>query len=97
MIAPAHASGEIGEDLASLTWRTADGRAASLPAERLRLACKCAHCTRARIDGRFPAEFPGAAIVAVRDLGYGFNLQFSDGHDRGIYPHTYLTSLIDAD
>lgn len=92
-----HASGEVEADLASLTLQIADGRTASLPAERLRLACKCAHCIRARIDGRFPAEFPGAAIVAVRDLGYGLNLQFSDGHDRGIYPHAYLASLIDAD
>jgi DUF971 family protein len=92
-----HASSEVEADLASLTVQIADGRTAALPAERLRLACKCAYCTRARIDGRFPAEFPGAAIVAVRDLGYGLNLQFSDGHDRGIYPHAYLATLIDVD
>ena len=62
----------------------------SLSAEDLRLACKCAHCTRARFDDRFPAHFPGIAIVDLSDLGYGLNISFSDGHDRGIYPKQYL-------
>ena len=62
-------------------------------AEQLRLACKCAHCTRARFDGRFPKRFPGIAITEIGDLGYGLNIAFSDGHDRGIYPKPYLLSL----
>jgi DUF971 family protein len=70
-----------------------DGRRIALSAERLRLACKCAHCRRAQFDDRFPRGFQGIAIIAVADLGYGLNIGFSDGHNRGIYPKTYLAEL----
>lgn len=66
----------------------------SLPAERLRAACRCAHCRRAQIDGVFPGEFPSVAITHVAPVGhYAVNLEFSDGHVRGIYPWTYLAEL----
>lgn len=84
---------ELSPDLASLSMTTSEGRRIILTAEKLRLACKCAHCTRARFDGRFPQAFPGIAIVGVGDLGYGLNIAFSDGHDRGIYPENYLSGL----
>jgi DUF971 family protein len=90
------ADGVVSTNPSSLTLRTADGQSATLSAERLRSACKCAHCTRARFDGRFPERFPQIGIVAVGDLGYGLNIAFSDGHDRGIYPRSYLESLVDG-
>ena len=84
---------EVSPDLASLSLTTPQGQRTTLSAEQLRIACKCAHCTRARFDDRFPARFPGLAIVRVADLGYGLNIAFSDGHDRGIYPKPYLSDL----
>ena len=93
MIAAATADYEVGDDLASLRLN-ATGGSAVLSAEKLRFACKCAHCTRARFDGRFPASFPGIGIIAVQDLGYGINIAFSDGHNRGIYPRPYLMALL---
>jgi DUF971 family protein len=87
---------EVSADLASLSFHTAGGRSLVLTAEKLRASCKCAHCIRARIDERFPQAFPGIAIVGVNDLGYGLNIAFSDGHDRGIYPKAYLASLATA-
>jgi DUF971 family protein len=70
------------------------GAAFSLPAERLRAACRCAHCRRAQIDGVFPEEFPSVTITHVVPVGhYAVNLEFSDGHARGIYPWSYLTEL----
>jgi DUF971 family protein len=84
---------ELSHDLAALTVRSSEDHAFTLSAERLRSACKCAHCTRARIDDRFPSAFPGIAIVGVTDLGYGLNIAFSDGHWRGIYPKSYLLDL----
>jgi DUF971 family protein len=87
---------EVSADLASLSLQTADGSSLVLTAEKLRASCKCAHCVRARIDQRFPRAFPGIAIVAVNDLGYGLNIAFSDGHDRGIYPKAYLAGLATA-
>ncbi len=84
---------ELSVDLSELFMRASGGRVISFSAERLRLACKCAHCIRARIDDRFPARFPGIAIVGITDLGYGLNIAFSDGHWRGIYPSIYLVNL----
>jgi len=93
VVAPTVANYEASADLAALLVRTTQDDALSLPAEQLRLSCKCAHCTRARFDGRFPDAFPGIAIIEIGDLGYGLNISFSDGHNRGIYPKAYLLSL----
>ncbi|GKQ55596.1 gamma-butyrobetaine hydroxylase-like domain-containing protein [Bradyrhizobium sp. Ce-3] len=93
LVAPTVADYEASADLATLLVRTTQDDSLSLPAEQLRLSCKCAHCTRARIDGRFPESFPGIAITEIHDLGYGLNIAFSDGHNRGIYPKIYLMSL----
>lgn len=94
MVAPTVIDCEASPDLASLEMTTSDGNRVMLAAETLRLACKCAHCTRARFDGRFPDRFPGIAIVEIGDLGYGLNIAFSDGHNRGIYPKSYLLGLV---
>lgn len=96
MVAPTVTDCEVSSDLASLAMTTSDERRLTLTAEALRAACKCAHCTRARFDGRFPQSFPGIAIVEVADLGYGLNISFSDGHNRGIYPKVYLFGLTDS-
>ncbi|MGJ4910028.1 gamma-butyrobetaine hydroxylase-like domain-containing protein [Bradyrhizobium sp. HKCCYLS2033] len=93
MIAADIVNGEVSPDLTSLWLRNASGTPAVLSAERLRLSCMCAHCKRARLDGRFPSQFPGIGIVGVGDLGYGLNIAFSDGHNRGIYPKSYLWEL----
>lgn len=70
------------------------GAAFALPAEWLRSACRCAHCRRAQIDGAFPNQFPSVVIVGVTPIGhYALNLEFSDGHARGIYPWSYLAEL----
>jgi len=92
-VAPTIVDCEIGPDLASLSITAPDGRRMVLGAEQLRLACKCAHCRRAQFDDKFASGFPGIAIVAVTDLGYGVNISFSDGHNRGIYPKSYLAEL----
>jgi DUF971 family protein len=68
--------------------------ASRLPADRLRGACRCADCTRARADGRASAIDPAITLAAIEPVGsYGVNLQFSDGHARGIFPWAYLREL----
>ncbi|WP_177242977.1 DUF971 domain-containing protein [Bradyrhizobium sp. Gha] len=93
LVAPTVTGYEASTDLATLLVRTTEGKTLSVLAERLRLSCRCAHCTRARFDERFPERFPGIAITEIGDLGYGLNISFSDGHNRGIYPKPYLLSL----
>jgi prepilin-type processing-associated H-X9-DG protein len=92
---PTHVS--ISEDLSFLDLAMVDGSEIRLTAERLRGACKCAHCIRARIDGVFPERFDGIAIVQAAPVGgYAVNLAFSDGHARGIYPWAFLLGLGDV-
>lgn len=92
-VAPTVTDYEPNSDRTALIVRTAQNDELRIAAEQLRLACKCAHCTRARFDGHFPERFPGIAMTGIGDLGYGLNISFSDGHDRGIYPKPYLLSL----
>jgi DUF971 family protein len=75
-----------------LTWPS--GEQTEIHAERLRAACRCAWCTRARIDGTFPADFDAVAVDRLAPIGgYALNSAFSDGHARGIYPWPYLRVL----
>jgi len=93
LVTPTVTDYEASADFATLVVRTTQDNEVKLAAEQLRLACKCAHCTRARFDNRFPERFPDVAITEIGDLGYGLNISFSDGHNRGIYPKAYLLSL----
>ena len=71
------------------------GAPRTLAAPRLRAACRCAHCMRARHDGLFPSHFDGVTIERLSPMGnYGINIAFSDGHERGIYPWAYLSELL---
>lgn len=75
-----------------LAWR--DGTRGELTAETLRLRCRCAWCTRERIEARFPHAFPGAAVTRIEPMGgYAVHLAFADGHARGIFPWSYLRDL----
>lgn len=74
-----------------------DGATSILPHAWLRTQCRCALCTRAARRGS--AVMPDTAGIALDDVrpiaDRGLNLVFSDGHDRGIYPWTYLRELGD--
>lgn len=84
----------ISHDARQLTISLASGQTLSLNAERLRTACRCAHCRRAQYENTFPERFDGVAIDRCEPMGhYGINIVFSDGHARGIFPWTYLASL----
>jgi prepilin-type processing-associated H-X9-DG protein len=90
--APMHIA--VGENLDFLELTMVQGETVRLRAERLRAACKCAHCMRARIDGVFADAFDGIAITKVAPIGdYAINIAFSDGHARGIYPWSLLLEL----
>ena len=74
-----------------------DGNAAEVSAPRLRAACRCAWCTRERIDGTFAASFETITIDRLAAVGdYAINIAFSDGHARGIYPWAYLHRIAET-
>jgi prepilin-type processing-associated H-X9-DG protein len=77
--------------------RLENGRDIVLSAEKLRAACRCAHCRRAQIDGVFPDRFEAVTVTSASPMGqYGVNIAFSDGHARGIFPFIYLVELAAA-
>jgi DUF971 family protein len=65
----------------------------------LRASCRCAECRSSKMTGVLkitaPDEIvrPNAALQAITPMGYGLQLHFSDGHNRGIYPWRYLREL----
>lgn len=76
----------------TLSWR--DGSSAGLPSSRLRSRCRCAWCTRSRIDGTFPADFSDVTLTGIEPLGgYALHLGFSDAHARGIFPWSFLRDI----
>ena len=83
----------ISRDRSTLTLST-EGRRELLPAEQLRLACRCAWCTRDRLTEGFPERFPGVSIARVAPIGsHALHISFSDGHARGIFPFRYLQQI----
>jgi len=74
----------------------ADGSAASLPAEYLRVftpsAERTGHGARNVIGGK-----RGVRIAAITPVGnYAVRIAFDDGHDTGIYPLASLRALADG-
>lgn len=59
----------------------------------LRAACPCARCRANRIQGLIPLVAADIEITAINPMGYGVQLVFSDGHDRGIFPWAFLRAL----
>lgn len=75
----------------AVTW--ADGSTDRLAAGRLRLASRGATAVRDGIEGRSPDALD-VEVADIRLVGtYAVQLVFSDGHDRGIYPWSYLREL----
>ncbi|HEK1686502.1 TPA: gamma-butyrobetaine hydroxylase-like domain-containing protein [Pseudomonas putida] len=60
---------------------------------RLRAACPCSRCRAARIRGQISVVTQDVRIERIELQGYGVQLVFSDGHDRGVFPWSYLKTL----
>ena len=75
-----------------LAW--ADGMHVRLDGRRLRLSCRCAGCERMRRSGS-EIDAPAAVkVIELHPMGDGaVQIRFSDGHDRGIYPWSYLRDI----
>ncbi|GAB7539941.1 gamma-butyrobetaine hydroxylase-like domain-containing protein [Burkholderia sp. 22PA0099] len=89
---------ELRSDAASrtLTLRWADGRLGTLAHAALRDACPCAGCRARRLAGEPVVTHPEVSVTDIRPMGYGVQLVFDDGHDRGIFPWPFLAALAAA-
>lgn len=77
--------------LLEIQW--SDGTISRLHHRDLRRACPCAWCRAARLRNDICEIDPDVRVTAINTMGYGFQLIFDDGHDRGIYPWPYLNTL----
>jgi len=91
----------LSADRRRLTLVWGDGAVEALPAPDLRARSQSAGEKRLRLSG---LDAPVRADITLTDVsllgGYGLNLSFSDGHDRGIYPWALLKEIgqaIDAE
>ena len=89
---------QILDDGSALSVVWADGERIRLGAGALRRASRAASAIRARIDGLEPLAFQSVRLTELRPVGsYGVQMVFSDGHDRGVYPWSYLKELAAAE
>ncbi len=86
---------QSGPDELEIGW--SDGRESRYPVRQLRLACCCAHCVdewtgEGRLD---PASVPDDVHpLEIQPVGrYAIQIDWSDGHDTGIYPFRRLRDL----
>ena len=76
----------------AISWQ--DGSASRLGADILRHASRASSEVRRQADGVGLVLQPDITVDAVDLIGnYAVRLTFSDGHDRGIYPWSYLREL----
>jgi len=89
------------EDALCITWN--DGQRREYTPRELRDACPCATCREKRREGDQPQSLlnvlqPGedapVKIAKVDPVGrYAYGIEFSDGHDTGIYEFEVLYRL----
>ncbi|WP_044870957.1 gamma-butyrobetaine hydroxylase-like domain-containing protein [Pseudomonas sp. LFM046] len=77
----------------SLMLEWADGERQTISHARLRGACPCSQCKAARLRGVIALVDEDVRLERIALQGYGVQLVFSDGHERGIYPWGYLREL----
>ena len=77
-----------------VAWST--GEETMLPASLLRRSARDAWSIREKIDTGEIHIMPGIQITALVQIGReGVNVHFSDGHEKAIYPFSYLRELSD--
>jgi DUF971 family protein len=85
---------QIVDEGRALEIRWADGQAHRLEASLLWSQCPSAAGRRRRMDGIHYPMSPDLRLNKLDRIGhYAVNIGFSDGHDRGVYPWSYLADL----
>ena len=87
----------VSNDSTLMLIELSDGQLVPLSAQYLRANAKDAASRREIFDHGVISASADIQISDVRQVGHtGLNICFSDGHDRAIYPYSYLQSLIKA-
>lgn len=59
----------------------------------LRNRCRCSECRYREINGEIKSLGEHVTVLAASPMGYGLQLHFSDGHNRGVFPWSYLAEI----
>lgn len=62
--------------------------------QQLRKICPCGFCKAKRLRHQAVADESTVQITAMFDQGYGAQICFSDGHDKGIFPWIFLKEMV---
>lgn len=90
-VAPRALRNSIAEAVLRVEWP--DGHVQQLSHGQLRAACPCSQCRAGRLQQRIDLVAAGVRLTDIQAQGYGVQLRFDDGHERGIYPWSYLREL----
>lgn len=86
-----HIKVDVLQQVLYLYWP--DGKVQVLSHQVLREQCPCGFCRAKRLRQQEILAAPDTIITAMFDQGYGAQICFSDGHDKGIFPWTYLYEI----
>jgi DUF971 family protein len=87
----------LNRERTELTVRWDDGAVTTYAAAHLRNNARDATSVRHEVDGWAVPAGRDLTITSVEAVGaYAVRLSFSDGHDRGIFPWSYLGEIADA-
>ncbi|MBN9125673.1 MAG: DUF971 domain-containing protein [Nitrosospira sp.] len=85
-------SNQIRTGALDIVW--SDGKRQRFTHAFLRGRCQCTECKSLQLRGKAEVLPVQLRITEIHPVGvYGVQLVFSDGHDRGVYPWTYLREL----
>lgn len=73
--------------------RWPDGREQVLGHAELRRQCPCSQCRAFRLRGTPSMVDDRIQVIELNPQGYGVQMVFSDGHERGIFPWAFLAQL----
>ncbi|MFP6560408.1 DUF971 domain-containing protein [Paraburkholderia sp. B3] len=76
-----------------LTFVWEDGTIRQFAHADLRRACPCSACRRARLAGAPAETHADVELTNMASMGYGVQLIFSDGHDRGVFPWAWFQAF----
>jgi DUF971 family protein len=93
MVYPESISNDSALGVMEVEW--SDGSHQRFDNALLRRSCQCADCKSLRLrSGDGPGVSDEIRIKDIRPVGsYAVQLVFSDGHERGIFPWSYLKGL----
>lgn len=89
--APLNVAFKKGDNFLTITWQ--NGEHSTISGSDLRCHCACSEC-RARMVVGVSLINDSSEVTDVALMGQNaLNIKFSDGHERGIYPWTYLLAI----